>query len=64
MPPSPNSYKLPKLLITNSKWGLFRGLHVTIFVNYFNVFHTFLGGNTGKNADRGGLKKWNNGMVE
>ena len=43
MPGYPYSYKLSKSLIKNSKWGLFWGRHVTIFVNDFELLHTFWG---------------------
>ena len=48
MPPYPNSYKLLRLLIKNSKSGMFRGRHVTIFVNYFGLLHSFSGGLRGE----------------
>jgi len=44
MPPTPNPYKLPRLLIKNNKWGLFWGRHMTIFVNYFGLLRSFSGG--------------------
>ena len=63
MPPPPNSYKLLKLLIKNSKWGLFRGHHVTIFVNYFGLLHSLSGG-LRRHLKLEELSQWNNGMVE
>jgi len=48
MPRSPNSYNLTRLFIKNSKSGMFWGRHVTIFVNYFGLLHSFSGGLRGE----------------